>query len=119
MTVVSLIAATALGTVFSLFKVSGGERAQGDRRPLCDIIHEDPSDGQVFIIYFGCATLKPYGFQWNALGGASTAGMRGAEPERGSLPWRGLSAAASGSGQRDRWEPPKPWTALQEKPCAK
>ena len=76
MTGVSLIAATALGTVFGLFKVSGVSVLKVIADLYIDIIRGTPLMVQVFIIYYGVgATLKPYGFQWNALGGASTAGM--------------------------------------------
>ena len=41
-----------------------------------DIIRGTPLMVQVFIIYYGLGSvLKPYGFSWNAIGGASTAGM--------------------------------------------
>ena len=76
MTVVSLIAATVLGTIFGLFKVSGMGILKVIADIYIDIIRGTPLMVQVFIIYYGLGSvLKPYGFSWNAIGGASTAGM--------------------------------------------
>lgn len=76
LTVISLIVATVLGTVFGLFKVSAFRILKVIADIYIDIIRGTPLMVQVFIIYYGMgATLKPYGFSWNAIGGPYTAGV--------------------------------------------
>lgn len=75
LTVVSLFFATIIGIIFGLFKVSGPKVLKWIANIYIDIIRGTPLMVQIFIIYFGLAqVLRPYGFGWKEIGGATTAG---------------------------------------------
>ena len=59
-TVVSLIAATVLGTIFGLFKVSGMGILKVIADIYIDIIRGTPLMVQVFIIYYGLGSCLLY-----------------------------------------------------------
>ena len=75
MTVISLFFATILGVIFGLFKVSDFKALKFIANIYIDIIRGTPLLVQVFIMYYGVGSmLRPYGFQWNMIGGAFSAG---------------------------------------------
>lgn len=75
LTVVSLIAATVLGVIFGLFKVSKIKPLQLIANIYIDIIRGTPLMVQTMIIFYGLSqALRPLGFSWSAIGGNFTAG---------------------------------------------
>ena len=75
MAVISLFFATILGVIFGLFKVSDFKALKFIANIYIDIIRGTPLLVQVFIMYYGVGSmLRPYGFQWNMIGGAFSAG---------------------------------------------
>lgn len=75
LTVVSLIAATILGVIFGLFKVSKIKPLQLIANIYIDIIRGTPLMVQTMIIFYGLSqALRPLGFSWSAIGGNFTAG---------------------------------------------
>ncbi len=73
---VSLIVASILGVIFGLFTVSKIKILQFISQIYVGIIRGTPLLVQAFIIYYGVAqVLRPFGFQWKAIGGPFTAGI--------------------------------------------
>lgn len=71
----SLLIATVLGIIFSLFTVSNIKPLQAISAVYIDIIRGTPLLVQTFIIYYGLAgVLRPTGFAWANIGGPFTAG---------------------------------------------
>ena len=74
--VCSLLFATVLGVIFSLFTVSNIKPLQAISAIYIDIIRGTPLLVQTFIIYYGLAgVLRPTGFAWANIGGPFTAGV--------------------------------------------
>ncbi|MDU1912415.1 amino acid ABC transporter permease [Fusobacterium sp.] len=75
LSIISLIAATILGTIFGLFKITKNVVLKGIANIYIEIIRGTPLMVQAFIIYYGFAQLlRPIGFTWASIGGAFTAG---------------------------------------------
>lgn len=75
LTVISLIAATILGVIFGLFKVSKIKPLQWISNIYIDIIRGTPLMVQTMIIFYGLSqALRPLGFSWSLIGGNFTAG---------------------------------------------
>lgn len=73
--VVSLAAATVLGVIFGLFKVSGIRPFQWISNLYIDVIRGTPLMVQTMIIFYGLSqALRPLGFSWSVIGGSFTAG---------------------------------------------
>ena len=74
--IVVLIVATILGVIFGLFTVSNVKVLELISKIYIGIIRGTPLLVQTFIIYYGLAqSLRPFGFQWKAIGGPFTAGI--------------------------------------------
>lgn len=75
LTVVSLIAATVLGVIFGLFKVSKIKPLIWISNIYIDIIRGTPLMVQTMIVFYGLSqALRPLGFSWSLIGGSFTAG---------------------------------------------
>lgn len=75
LTVVSLIAATVLGVIFGLFKVSKIKPLEWISNIYIDIIRGTPLMVQTMIVFYGLSqALRPLGFSWSLIGGSFTAG---------------------------------------------
>ncbi|MDR3258610.1 MAG: amino acid ABC transporter permease [Fusobacteriaceae bacterium] len=73
--IVSLLFASVLGIVFSIFKISKIFVLNKIANIYVEIIRGTPLMVQVFIIYYGFGQiLSPFGFSWKNIGGAFTAG---------------------------------------------
>lgn len=66
-------AASIIGNVFGLFKISRNKILKMISNVYIEIIRGTPLMVQIFVVYFGIGSAIP-GFSWKSIGGAFTAG---------------------------------------------
>lgn len=71
---ISLVAASVIGIIFGLFKISHNKILRVIANVYIEIIRGTPLMVQIFVIYFGLGGGIP-GFSWSKIGGAFTAGV--------------------------------------------